>query len=75
MASLAVALSESNTRKRITTILPNYHGRRGQVATEPNALKCSAQHPLMPVYWTYIFGRLERLKVELNRTWQCMLYK
>lgn len=55
MASIAVALSESNTRKRITAILPNYHGRRGQVATKPNALKCSAQQPLMPVFWTYVF--------------------
>lgn len=55
MASLAVALSESNTRKRITAKIPNYHGRRGQVATKPNALECSAQQPLMPVFWTYVF--------------------
>jgi len=70
MASLAVALSESILEKRITTILPNYHGRRGQVATKPYALKCSVQQPLMIVYWTYISCRLEHLKIELNRTCQ-----
>lgn len=57
MASLAVALSETNTRERIPEILLNYHGRRGQVVTKPNALVWSAQQPLMPVFWTYVFVR------------------
>lgn len=56
----------------ITTILPNCCEREGQVATKPNALNCTAQH-LMAVFWTAVFGRLERLMIQLNRTWQCLL--